>query len=146
MEKKGTKVNTAYIKDYLSKSGGKVTALSKEMGHEQSYLTNMLKKGSIPQPELKLLCLITGMDEKKVTQMDAVPEKQEALSDQNTELIISYIQDLGKIHTDMLREIKELKEMLGKSLTDIHESQENFRVEAHKDLQQTLNYFKYGRK
>ena len=146
MEKKGTKVNVSYIKNYICEKGLKITTLSKEMGHEQSYLTNMLKKGSIPQQELKLLCLITGMDEKNVTQMKTVPEKQEALSDQNTELIISYIQDLGKIHTDMLREIKELKEMLGKNLTDIHESQENFRVETHKDSQQILNYFKYGRK
>lgn len=146
MDKKGIKVNKDFIKDFIAKKGMKITALSKEMGHDQSYITNMLRSGSMPQTELKLLCLLTGMKEEDAVKTDNAPKKLEELSDQNTELIISYIQDLGKIHTDTLRELKELKDTFGKLMTSFNESQENHRVEAHKDSQQLLNYFKYGRK
>lgn len=140
MDKGIVKLDSKYIRETLKTTGHQTTALSKEMGHDGSYISACLKTGRMPCTEYRLMCLLTGLD----TNRAQLTEKtKEQASDENCEIIVSYIQDLGKIDSEILRTMKEEHEALMKAITELTDTLKDLKVENHKDSQQILNYFKY---
>lgn len=125
-------VNKDYIREYCKENGISLKQASIDIGKSRSYLNSVaFKSEEIDMTTMLLLCHVTGMDfdeaTKKVVPVEpapvhkavqAVPVSTVTQDDlkELTELVITYIQDLGKIHTDTLRELKETKSMLKESI------------------------------
>lgn len=158
-------INQEYIRKYFAEHNLALQTESKGIGKSRSYLHAMFKLGSMDKTGMLLLCHNTGMDFEKAT---ALPVKKEAtISIKNTnthsepaitqgvtkeelreltELVISYMQDLGKIHSDTLRELREtrtaLKEVLDKESRELHDLSiyiKNSGAEARKSRETTNN-------
>lgn len=161
--KKLIPINAEYIRDNIKGKGLTYTDLSIQMGKEQSYISYCLRRAEMAPAEIKFLSLLTGMDE---VQMKVIPKlnpvsasdllkedekpsdafKTYAAINENTELVISYMQDLGKIQTEILRELKEtrnlIKEMTEKHNREFHELDiylRNSGAEARKSREATNN-------
>lgn len=130
------KIDTDYIRQFMKDNKKRLDRLSTEMGHAHAFMTQRLQAGQMQISDVKLMCLLTGMKEEDVKKKEepAPPDKSADLM-QAAELVVSYIQDLGKIESDMLREIKELREDLKTALTLM-----NTRLEKQ------YNFFKYEKK
>lgn len=117
MKVKMVPVNATYIREYLAEKGLKQAKLGEELGYGKSYMQTALARGVLPMAQIKALCVVTGMDYKKATTVEKHAEKVAdtgggvtiAELRELTEMIISYMQDLGKIQSDILRELKDMK-------------------------------------
>lgn len=138
-------LNVEYIKEQIKAKGIRQIDLGPKLGHNKSYVSSAFYSKTMPQAEFSLLCLLIGADEKKA-RMTSGGEKKEQTSDENCEIIVSYIQDLGKIETEMLRQMRDEHEAVMKVLNEISETLKDLKAEEHRDSQQVLNYMKYGRK
>lgn len=129
-------VNEEYIREYFKKHDLSLTKVSEDLGKNRSYLNSVaFKSGKVDKTVMLLLCNLTKMDFEEATQertvakekpaqktVQAVPVSTVTQDDlkELTELVITYIQDLGKIHTDTLRELKETKSMLKEAIDKQH--------------------------
>lgn len=139
-------LDSEYIKGFLKEHGFVQRNVSLKMGYHSNYLADCLNKKAMRKRDLTFLCLLTGMDEKDATIVKQEKTNDQVANDENCEIIVSYIQDIGKIQTELLRTIKEEHEEIMKTMSEIMETLKDFKVEGHKDNQLLLNYFKYGRK
>lgn len=129
-------INAEYIGTYINDHSFRRTALSEEMGYDKAFLGKCLKRAEMAPADIKFLSLLTGMDEKQMKVVpklnpvracdipDAIPDVSDAFKtysaiNENTEIVVSYIQDLGKILSDTLRELRETKAMF-KEYIDKH--------------------------
>lgn len=129
-------VDAKYVKKYFKENHLVQGQESVNIGKSYSYLSVVLPKGEIDKTALMLLCHNTGMDYDRATSKDtekvsvkakggthSEPVIAQGVTSEElkelTELVITYIQDLGKIHSDTLRELKETKTLL-KEVTDKH--------------------------
>ena len=150
------KLNSDYIRNHLNETKQSRRNLSQKMGFDNpNYISAILHEGKMPAPNFKLMCILTGMDEEKATYTEPKKVEPETPSgepditktmNENTELLVSYMQDLGKIHTELLREIKELKDIVGHGFEGTKDVLDSIKVQEHADSEKSLNYFKYGRK
>lgn len=126
-------VNESYIRAYFKENNINLRQESLNIGKSKAYLSNAIAKRELDKTAMLLLCHNTGMDFGSATAKEE-PEKALVKTDtaavsgggvtpselrELTELVISYIQDLGKIHTETLRELKETK-LLIKEMTEKH--------------------------
>lgn len=124
-------VNKRYIRQYLKDHNLQATKISEAIGKSKTYLSGTVYQADeIDMTVMLLLCHVTGMDFDEATKREVPVEPtpktvsegsavtQDALKEL-TELIITYIQDLGKIHSDVLRELRETKAMF-KEYIDKH--------------------------
>lgn len=153
-------VNKAYIREYLRDHGLQATKVSEAIGKSKTYISGTIYQvDEIDMTVMLLLCHVTGMDfdeaTKKAAPVMPAPETPQSVPTGSvtpeelkelTELVISYIQDLGKIHSDVLRELKEtrgmLKEVLDKHNREFHELDvyiRNAGAEARKSREATNN-------
>ena len=103
------KLDSGYIRKFFKDNGLSIRGMSREMGKKEAYLESRLYSRTMALSDFKLMCLMAGMKEED---KQAEPEKKvdvKGCIDENTELVISYIQELGKIQTELLRELKEMK-------------------------------------
>ena len=132
-------INGKYVRQYFKANHLSLSSESLNIGKSHAYISMCLTKKEIDKTAMLLLCHNTEMDFKKATEKETVEKKtasvqvkdgthQEPVIKQGvtseelrelTELVITYIQDLGKIHTDTLRELKETKTLL-KEMTEKH--------------------------
>ncbi len=132
-------VNESYIRSHFKENNLNFRQESINIGKSKAYLSNAIAKHELDKTAMLLLCHNTGMDFVTATDKEE-PEKALVKTDapavagggvtpselrELTELVISYIQDLGKIHTETLRELKEtklqIKEMTEKHNREFHE-------------------------
>ena len=119
MAVKPVPINVDYLKSYCYQKRLKVTDISLSMGMSKAFISKCIYEGKMLPSNIKHLCMLTGMDEGELLKCNVKDEQKPSVADdkltetmtQNTELVITYIQDLGKIHSDLLREVKELKEL-----------------------------------
>ena len=120
-------IKSDYIRENLPVPLG---TAGKAVGNSDSWLGLALKKGLMRRPHLERLCDIYGLDIRQASAEEPKkePKKKQDLTEaltQNTELVTEYIKDLGKIQTDILRELKETrreqKELLEKLTKAFHE-------------------------
>lgn len=130
-------INGKYVRQYFKAQHLSLASESVNIGKSHAYISMCLTRKDIDKTAMLLLCHNTGMDYKKATENDEKKTatvqvkdgthqdpviKQGVTSEELkelTELVITYIQDLGKIHTDTLRELKETKTLL-KEMTEKH--------------------------
>lgn len=159
------RVNSNYIRDYLKQSEWSMVEVSKRLGKCKSWLCTALNNGEMEVHLFEFMCLLTDMDkntaklkdrpaeDKKILQ-DASEEAKKAFDvcqcmEDNTELIVSYIQDVGKImseinskNRDVLEEVKGLREDLKNTTQTII----NSTATLNGSIRDLLNYWKYQRK
>ena len=133
-------INGKYIREHFKKHGLNLAQESRNIGKSNGYLHQILKAGSVDKTAMLLLCHNTDMDFVRATAKEEPLKKELSEKDtptnstggvtpgelrELTELVVSYIQDLGKIHTETLRELKEtkllIKEMAEKNQREFHE-------------------------
>lgn len=130
-------INEKYIREHFKINKLNFAQESRNIGKSNAYLSQMISTGAIDKTAMLLLCHNTDMDFVKATESPAqkAVKKEETLPATGgvtqgelrelTELVVSYIQDLGKIHTETLRELKEtklqIKEMTEKHNREFHE-------------------------
>lgn len=133
-------INQKYVKQYFKEHHLTQEKEPVGIGKSHSYLSVVIPKGEIDKTAMMLLCHNTGMDFKKATEEETAtiltkaaihsnPVYTQGVSSEElkelTELVITYIQDLGKINSDILRELKEaktaLKELAEKHNREFHE-------------------------
>lgn len=132
-------INAKYVRQYFKAQHLSLASESVKIGKSNGYLSVCLTRKEIDKTAMLLLCHNTEMDYKKATEKEVAEKKtatvqvkdgthQDPVIKQGvtseelkelTELVITYIQDLGKIHTDTLRELKETKTLL-KEMTEKH--------------------------
>lgn len=135
--------------------------ISVALGRQENHISSCLNIGKMDEDLLEKICVILGIPVSDVKKQP--PEKREKPQGgvkSDPDKIISYICDLGKIQTDMLRELKELrndiKELLAAVNTNIldgntenHNAAENiknFAVATNQNLNKIHNLMKYGGK
>ena len=124
MKSSTVEINSKYIDSFIKKNGMSRREVSRSIGTEGNYVTNCLLKGTMNKSILLFMCTLTGMDYKEATTIGKA-DKPETVSTENAELLISYIQDVGKIASDIVREVREDRtkttEMLGLIYKELHE-------------------------
>ena len=87
------KINRQYIRDYfeefISKNHTSWTEINEAIGHPCQYISNTTRSGYLPFAELRLLCLIYGLDYEKATKkvVDDKPEINTSKRDYYREML-----------------------------------------------------------
>lgn len=146
----------------------KQSDISRALGHHENHISANLSYGKMEADLLDKLCMILGIDKADVIRKapQEKPQKPQGGVEENpdpdagTEKIISYICDLGKIQSELLRELHDLrgdtKELLNAVNTNIldgnveahntAENVKNFAVATNQNLNKIHNLMKYGGK
>lgn len=128
----------AYVREEIKASGKTVTGIARELGIVPASLRTCMTRGKANKMTVLCLCNILGLDYERVTtikpeQKDtAIPQDKAAGSgititeiNELVEIIVSYIQDVGKIQSDIIRELREMRtkeaEQLEKLNKTMHE-------------------------
>lgn len=115
--KKMENLNRSYINEFFKQHGLNKSKLGSEMGCADSYISMCLSRGTMGKTELLFLCDKTGVDYEKATSTEK-PVKD--CGSDMAEIIVSYIQDVGKIQDDTRREVRETKAMLKETLDKLN--------------------------
>lgn len=109
-------INPVYLKEAIKKVGKTAAQVSREMGLDGNYLSASFNRKTMSDTTLRFLCTLIGADYKTATTMEDKKPKEPQVggvtSDELkelTEIVISYIQELGKIESDIIRELRELR-------------------------------------
>ena len=146
----------------------KQSDISRALGHHENHISANLSYGKMDIELLDKLCMILGINKNDVIRKTPPKKTQKPQGgvekgpdpDAGTEKIVSYICDLGKIQTEMLRELHDLrsdrKELLNAVNTNIldgnveahntAENVKNFAVATNQNLNKIHNLMKYGGK
>ena len=104
-------INAEYMNEMIKAAGKTKDGLSQEMGFGRSYLNNAQARNKMQKLSAKYLCAVMNGDYEKLTTMPKVKERKPVGNETDTaEIIVSYIQDVGKINSDIVREIRELRQ------------------------------------
>lgn len=154
----GRNINVEYLRERLKASGKKAADVSKEMGFAGNYLSVSFAEKRMNDTALRLLCSVIDADYGKAKE-DRQATKPAAdvtggvTADELkelTELVVSYIQDVGKIQSDVVRELRELKtkqieqeEKLNKTLHELDVFMRNEGA-ANRQFYKTVNNYLSG--
>lgn len=129
-------IDPVYIKEYLASKGISNPAAGQMVRRSSKFISSALNRRRIDEGILAFLCSMTGMDEERAKTIPQKKQKEEPKEEPqekaaddalmlHTEMVVSYMQDLGKIQTDTLRELRELrheqKELITKLTAELHE-------------------------
>lgn len=163
------KTNTIYIdvdklKEEFTKRGISIKDAGRQMGRSEKYIFNKFVNGALSPADAKIIAALFGInpvtyviDEPKIMKPQVVVGKG---SIADTDKIISYICDVGKILTDILRETKEMRDDIKALLTaintnvidttsELHQASEAIRnhgVATNQNMNKIHNLMKYGGK
>lgn len=172
------KIDSTYIKGALKKAGIKHVTASRFLGMPDNGMSAALNRGSLRKETLDRLCSILDIPVEKCIAIEKpkeetpTPEKDATSANDNAiqalifaigqyhKDIVSYLQDLGKIQTELLRSVKDMhKDLLeaqsvsnGKKdelitlLTDAKDCGKNFHVSCNSHLNKIFNQMKYSPK
>ena len=125
-------INAAYLDELISGNDWNKAELCRELGYSVSYLNYCLTSGRMDVTAARYACVLLNGNYENLTKRPA-PKKKTAPKKNATmdvtkaivratdikeegdamdaaELIVSYIQDVGKINSDIVREIRGLRE------------------------------------
>lgn len=130
-------INGVYLEEILSESTWSKAKLSEELGYSKVYLNNCLSRERMDLTAARYACLLLNGNYEKLTKRptprDTAPKQKpgEATASnkdvvmESTELVVSYIQDIGKIMQDIMRLIRDLRaeqnESNAKLYTTLHD-------------------------
>lgn len=157
-----THIKSEVLKQAFLDRGLTQRGISVALGRQENHIASCLNIGKMDEDLLEKICVILGIPVDSVKKQP--PEKREkpqgGVTHGDQDKIISYICDLGKIQTDMLREIKELRNGIKELLTAVNtnildgnteshnaaENIKNFAVATNQNLNKIHNLMKYGGK
>lgn len=155
-------INAEFIKESFKRKGIKPAVASTLLGYGRNTITAALSNGRMSDDMFNKIVLLLDVNEEDAM-LYAIPEqgvvKQETIKETPGN-IISYICDIGKIQTDILRELKELHDDTKTLLTavntniidtttELHQTTENvrnFSVATNQNMNKIHNLMKYGGK
>lgn len=171
------KINVDALKAAFKKAGRTYAEADRMFGLTTNRISSCMYQGSMRQDELERICMLLNVkfEDMKAKEPEKLKEQKEpgvkaggeayeqamlyAVTNASKQ-IVSYIQDLGKIQTDLLREIKELRadirraneasytqaDELAKQAHAAAEKAGNYYVAANGHLNKIYNQMKYGAK
>ena len=111
---KNVYVNGEYIHNFLKEKRLNLSGVSRDMGFSKGYIQNALALDKMDTLALKYICQTTGMDYEVATTPPGKAEENKATGNQGTamsmeaaEIVVEYMKDLGKILSDIIREVRE---------------------------------------
>ena len=139
---KMTQVNAEYIRAYFIENDYSQETVSISIGKAKTYVNCCLAKGDMEDVALRFVCSLTGMDYGKATSkpkkkdndvfesLKADPhvpikfavEKAAGSIEESITVVDSDIQDLGKIQTDILRNIRDTRSQIVEELKNLNKS------------------------
>lgn len=156
-------INSELIKNAFKEKGLSMSATSRLFGYGANTISSNLNYGKMNEEMIDKIILLLNLKKEDII-LQPKPEqvggvKQEK-PDTETDKIISYICDIGKIQTDILRELKELHDDTKTLLTavntniidtttELHQTTENvrnFSVATNQNMNKIHNLMKYGGK
>lgn len=155
-------INSELIKNAFKEKGLSMSATSRLFGYGANTISANLNSGKMQEGMLDKIILLLNLKKEDII-LQHEPEQvymEQEKPDTETDKIISYICDIGKIQTDMLRELKELHNNIKELLTAVNtnildgntenhgtaENIKNFAVATNQNLNKIHNLMKYGGK
>ena len=155
-------INSELIKNAFKEKGLSMSATSRLFGYGANTISAALSSGKMQEGMLDKIILLLNLKKEDIILQDEaeqVDAKQEK-PDTETDKIISYICDIGKIQTDILRELKTIHDDAKQLLTavntniidttsELHQAVENVKnhaVATNQNMNKIHNLMKYGGK
>lgn len=155
-------INSELIKNAFKEKGLSMSATSRLFGYGANTISANLNSGKMQEGMLDKIILLLNLKKEDII-LQHEPEQvytEQEKPDTETNKIISYICDIGKIQTDILRELKELHDDTKTLLTavntniidtttELHQTTENvrnFSVATNQNMNKIHNLMKYGGK
>lgn len=156
-------INSELIKNAFKEKGLSMSATSRLFGYGANTISSNLNYGKMQEEMIDKIVLLLNLKKEDII-LQSEPEQvggvEQEKPDTETDKIISYICDIGKIQTDMLRELKELHNNIKELLTAVNtnildgntenhgaaENIKNFAVATNQNLNKIHNLMKYGGK
>lgn len=155
-------INSELIKNAFKEKGLSMSATSRLFGYGANTISANLNSGKMQEGMLDKIILLLNLKKEDIILQDE-PEQvhtEQEKPDTETDKIISYICDIGKIQTDILRELKELHNNMNDFLkavntnvidttSELHQTTENiknFSVATNQNMNKIHNLMKYGGK
>ena len=99
-----------YVRNGVKSAGKNMRILSENVGMNKNALSACLNSGRIDKLFLRYLCAELGLDYDRATTLpEEKPVAPTGGAMDTAELIVSYIQDVGKINSDIVREVRETR-------------------------------------
>lgn len=154
------KVNSEKLKKMFKEKNLMQVSISRALGFSDNYISSRLSEGEIPDDRLEKICMVLNISPESV-KLEKDPQKTDGgVTTLQEKDIISYICDVGKILTDLLRETKELHDDTKAYLTALNtniidsttelrqvgETVRNHSVATNQNMNKMHNLMKYGGK
>lgn len=170
MEAITVKINVDALKAAFKKAGRTYAEADRMFGFTTNRISSCMYSGSMRQDELERICMLLNVkfEDMKAKEPEKPKEQKEPVVKAGGEAyeqamlyavtnaskqIVSYIQDLGKIQTDLLREINELRADIRRAneatiaqASAAAEKANNYYVAASGRMEKIFNQMKYGAK
>ena len=99
------KINSNYVKEQLElyqlKGGLNKAQLGKRLGHSDAYIASFIRNGNCNEKDMRMFCLMTGIDFEKATTLSNRNNKQ-------------YKNDIRKMLNEVTQKQKEINDLLCK--------------------------------
>lgn len=152
-------INSEYIREAFKNKNISQRGMSIALSLQSNSISASLTQGSMPEDRLEKICAILDIPIEKA-KITADEKSQVGVEQPSKKDVISYICDIGKIQTDILREIKELHDSMTKLLTAVNtnvidttselhqvaEGVKNHSVATNQNMNKIHNLMKYGGK
>lgn len=174
-EGKPVSINVEFLNEAFEKEGLKKATVSKLLGYNDKAVSNWFVRGKMPSGIFEKICDVLSVKPEDAIMPEQEPADKEQppaagepsasmaqaliyATNKSNDTIISYIQDVGKIMTDMLRENRELRTELKllkdqlavqqnstlKILNAMADRNDRFFVSSNSIMNKILNQMKYG--
>ena len=156
-------INSELIKNAFKEKGLSMSATSRLFGYGANTISSNLNYGKMNEEMIDKIILLLNLKKEDII-LRPEPEQaggvEQEKPDTETNKIISYICDIGKIQTDILRELKTIHDDARQLLTavntniidttsELHQAVENVKnhaVATNQNMNKIHNLMKYGGK
>lgn len=112
--------NVEYVRNGVKSAGKNMRILSESVGMSKNALSACLNSGRIDKLFLRYLCAELGLDYDRATTLPEEKPVSTVGAMDTAELIVSYIQDVGKINSDIVREVRETRGKTDEALVKLN--------------------------
>lgn len=156
------KINSDLLKNEFRKKGIIAANVSRSLGYSSNTIAACLSRGEMREEMIDKLSLLLGIKKEDIMLPPETikPVKVQKTQETDADRIVSYICDIGKIQTDILRELKDLHDEMNKYMqaintnmidatAEMHQTSEavrNHGVATNQNMNKIHNLIKYGGK
>ena len=135
-------INSDLLKKEFKRRGMIVANVSRTLGYGSNTISACLSRSEMKEEMIDKLSLLLNLGKEDIILPPEGNETAHTQKGQKTETdrIISYICDIGKIQTDILRELKELHDEMNKHMQAINTNMIDATVEMHHTSEAVRNH------